>query len=73
MQFRAHSSLYMCVCVCVCVCVCIYIYIYIYVETEIYISVFYIVTYQGSPVTRQLNGASLLYFLISATVKTNAS
>jgi hypothetical protein len=36
--------------------------------------VFYInVTYQGSPVTQQLNGASLLYSLISATMKTNAS
>jgi hypothetical protein len=33
----------------------------------------YIVTYQGSPVTQQLNGASLLYSLISATMKTNAS
>jgi hypothetical protein len=32
-----------------------------------------IVTYQGSPVTQQLNGASLLYSLISATMKTNAS
>jgi hypothetical protein len=31
------------------------------------------VTYQGSPVTQQLNGASLLYFLVSATMKTNAS
>jgi hypothetical protein len=27
------------------------------------------VTYQGSPVTQQLNGASLLYSLISATMK----
>jgi hypothetical protein len=26
------------------------------------------VTYQGSPVTQQLNGASLLYSLISATM-----
>jgi hypothetical protein len=32
-----------------------------------------IVTYQGSPVTQQLNGASLLYSLISVTMKTNAS
>jgi hypothetical protein len=30
----------------------------------------YNVTYQGSPVTRQLNGASLLYSLISATMTT---
>jgi hypothetical protein len=27
------------------------------------------VTYQDSPVTQQLNGASLLYSLISATMK----
>jgi hypothetical protein len=32
-----------------------------------------IVTYQDFPVTQQLNGASLLYSLISATMKTNAS
>jgi hypothetical protein len=32
-----------------------------------------IVTYQDSPVTQQLNGASLLYSLVSATMKTNAS
>jgi hypothetical protein len=49
-----------------------------YSEEDIYnadeTGVFYnIVTYQGSPVTRQLNGASLLYSLISATMKTNAS
>jgi hypothetical protein len=34
---------------------------------------FCIVTYQDSPVTQQLNGASLLYSLVSATMKTNAS
>jgi hypothetical protein len=33
----------------------------------------HIVTYQNSPVTQQLNGASLLYSLVSATMKTNAS
>jgi hypothetical protein len=30
-----------------------------------------IVTYQGSSVTQQLNGASLLYSLISATMSTS--
>jgi hypothetical protein len=32
-----------------------------------------IVTYQDSPITQQLNGASLLYSLVRATMKTNAS
>jgi hypothetical protein len=37
------------------------------------LNIHHIVTYQDSPVTQQMNGASLLYSLVSATMKTNAS
>jgi hypothetical protein len=38
-----------------------------------YHSALHNVTYQDSPATQQLSGASLLYSLVSATMKTNAS